>query len=125
MAKFLMALGGASGAVAVILGAFGAHALRDQLSLDALRAWHTGVEYQFIHTVALLLAALLWLKYPAQTAWAVSGWLFAVGILLFSGSLYLLATAGWRWLGPVTPVGGLSLILGWLCFVTAAWRTTY
>lgn len=120
-----MVLGGISGALAVSLGAFGAHALREQLGPDALRAWQTGVEYQFIHTVAVLVAALLWLKYPAQAWWGASAWLFIAGIALFSGSLYLLATTGWRWLGPVTPLGGACFILGWLCFVAAAWRVTY
>jgi uncharacterized membrane protein YgdD (TMEM256/DUF423 family) len=125
VAKLLMVLAGISGMVAVGLGAFGAHALRAQLGPDALRAYQTGVEYQFIHTIALLFVALLCIRYPQQSWWAASGWLFTAGIVLFSGSLYLLATAGWRWLGPVTPLGGLSFILGWLCLAIGAWRTTY
>jgi len=116
------ALFGASGVAA---GAFGAHALRPFLvERGMLDAWETGVHYHLLHAVALLGVAG-WLRGERGTAslsrvsWAV--WCWCAGIVLFSGSLYLLAVGGPAWLGPVTPVGGVALIAGWLWIGAAAW----
>jgi uncharacterized membrane protein YgdD (TMEM256/DUF423 family) len=113
------------GATGVAAGAFGAHALRPFLiERGMLDAWETGVHYQLLHAVALLGLAG-WLRGERGTAsvsraaWAVRCW--CLGMVFFSGSLYLLASGGPRWLGPVTPLGGLSLIAGWLCVAAAAW----
>jgi uncharacterized membrane protein YgdD (TMEM256/DUF423 family) len=100
------------GTVAVLLGAFGAHALRDRLAPAQLAAWETAVHYQLFHSVVLLALGL----YAGATGRALgpSPWLFAAGMLLFSGSIYALVLAQARWLGPVTPLGGLALIAGWV-----------
>lgn len=94
------------GALGVALGAFGAHGLREAVTAERLEVFETAVRYHLIHAVALVLAGIA----GAPRA----GWAFLVGVLLFSGSLYLLVLTGTRWLGAVTPVGGLFFILGWV-----------
>ena len=107
------------GFLGVALGAFGAHALRARLSPDMLRVWETAVNYQFWHALALLGVGLLVLR--TQSAWlTAAGSLFALGLLLFSGSLYALALSGIRPLGAITPIGGVLLLGGWLCLLTAS-----
>lgn len=109
------------GFLGVALGAFGAHALRARLSPDMLRVWETAVNYQFWHTLALLGVGLLVLR--TQSAWlTAAGSLFALGLLLFSGSLYALALSGIRPLGAITPIGGVLLLGGWLCLLAASAR---
>jgi uncharacterized membrane protein YgdD (TMEM256/DUF423 family) len=107
-----IAVAAALGAVGVGLGAFGAHALRARLAPELLAAWQTGVLYHLLHSVALLALAL----YAQASGRAVTlpAALFTAGIVLFSGSLYLLTALGQRWAGPITPIGGLCLIAGWL-----------
>ncbi len=101
-------------AVAVMLGAFGAHALKTQLTPHLLSVYHTAVQYQFFHALGLLILGI-GLRCGAVSARArVSAWLLQVGIVLFSGSLYLLAVSGIGWLGVITPFGGSALIIGWL-----------
>jgi len=110
------------GATGVGFGAFGAHALKARLlASDTLSAWETAVHYHLLHSVALLVLALWVRLVPADSnAIVTSGWLLVAGILLFSGSLYCLALGGPRWLGPVTPLGGLAFILGWLWLLKPA-----
>lgn len=112
---FLAAL---SGALAVILGAFAAHGLRGQLEPRLLEVFHTGVSYQFYHVGALLAVGLMRQR-EEQRLLRVSAWLFLIGMLLFSGSLYLLALTGVHYLGLLTPIGGVSLLLGWLTLAAA------
>jgi uncharacterized membrane protein YgdD (TMEM256/DUF423 family) len=101
----------------VVLGAFGAHALKERLSGDALLVWQTAVQYHFWHALALLATPQL------AGAWAkTAGWLFVAGVLVFSGSLYALALGAPRTLGMLTPIGGVALILGWLALAIAAIR---
>lgn len=114
---------GILGATGVALGAFGAHGLREALTERGMTvAWETGARYQLLHAVALVgLAA--WLQRATGAAdkrarWAATCW--TAGVILFSGSLYLIALGGPRWLGPVTPIGGILLMLGWLFVVGAA-----
>ena len=111
--KFLIA-GALLGAVAVILGAFGAHYLKKILTAESLQTFEVAVRYQFYHAIALLAAGILYKDFSGKLMqWA--GNFFITGTILFSGSLYLLCTQPlWRWLGPVTPLGGLCFILGWL-----------
>ena len=111
-ARLFLLFGASYGLLGVAFGAFGAHALRARLAPDLLAVFHTGVEYQFYHAFALLAVGVLLLLKPAP-ALPVAGWCFALGVLLFSGSLYALALTGTRWLGAITPLGGLLFLAGW------------
>ena len=105
----------------VALGAFAAHGLKKSLSAEYLAIFHTGVTYQLVHALALFGVALLAAHMPGRLVlWA--GVSFSIGILLFSGSLYLLTTIGIGKLGIITPFGGLAFLIGWLCLGLAAWR---
>ncbi|MDY0006645.1 MAG: DUF423 domain-containing protein [Spongiibacteraceae bacterium] len=121
MRLFLM-LAALSGFLAVGLGAFGAHGLKARVSAELLAVYQTGVLYHLVHTLALLGVAVLMYQIPASTLLKISGWAFVAGILVFSGSLYLLTFTGVRWLGAITPLGGLCLLTGWLLLAVAAWR---
>jgi uncharacterized membrane protein YgdD (TMEM256/DUF423 family) len=107
-----------SGALAVGLGAFGAHGLRSWVTPERLEIWRTAVQYQMFHTLALLVVGLVGAELDVR--WTRR--LFTLGILVFSGSLYLLVLTGLGVLGAVTPVGGLALIAGWLALAWAAWQ---
>lgn len=109
------------GFTGVALGAFAAHGLKNRLTPEYLAIFHTGVTYQLVHTLALLGVALLATQIPGRLiTWA--GASFAIGILLFSGSLYLLTLTGVSKLGIITPFGGLAFLVGWFCVGLAAWR---
>ncbi|VVQ36514.1 hypothetical protein PS943_04812 [Pseudomonas fluorescens] len=109
------------GFTGVALGAFAAHGLKSRLTSEYLAIFHTGVTYQLVHTLALLGIALLATQIPGRLiTWA--GASFVVGILLFSGSLYLLTMTGVSKLGIITPFGGLAFLVGWFCLGLAAWR---
>ncbi len=123
MAKWLLMLASLSGFTSVALGAFAAHGLRGKLPEILLNAFQTGVSYQLWHTMALIGVALLLLRSPESTLLKVTGVLFAVGILLFSGSLYVLALSGLGKLGMITPLGGVLWLIAWLCLGLAVWRT--
>jgi uncharacterized membrane protein YgdD (TMEM256/DUF423 family) len=119
-----LAMGCVAMFAAVAAGAFGAHALRATLAPAMLATWHTAVEYQAWHALALLVAgALMAREAPAatRTAMRAAAWLFAIGIALFSGSLYVLALTGSRWLGMLAPVGGVAFLAGWIAL---AWAVT-
>jgi len=115
-------LGGAlAGFTAVALGAFGAHALKTHMAAELLAAFETGVRYQMYHALALFAAA--WGASRWRSRWfAVAGGLFVAGMVLFSGSLYLLSLSGIRWVGLITPMGGMALLAGWACLGIGAWR---
>jgi len=109
------------GFTGVALGAFAAHGLKNRLTPEYLAIFHTGVTYQLVHTLALLGVALLATQIPGRLiTWA--GASFAIGILMFSGSLYLLTLTGVSKLGIITPFGGLAFLVGWFCLGLAAWR---
>jgi|SRR5450830_784007 uncharacterized membrane protein YgdD (TMEM256/DUF423 family) len=109
------------GFTGVALGAFAAHGLKDRLSAEYLAIFHTGVTYQLVHALALFGVALLATHIPGRlVTWA--GLSFAIGIILFSGSLYLLTLTGVSKLGIITPFGGLGFLIGWFCLGLAAWR---
>lgn len=120
-ARLWLGLGAGYGFLGVTLGAFGAHALRQRLSPEMLQVWHVGVEYQFYHALALLMLGLLVLLRPASGQ-TLAGIGFALGILLFSGSLYALSLSGVRVLGAITPIGGLLFLIGWASLAWSAWR---
>lgn len=115
--RLALLLGACSALVAVIWGAFGAHGLRPLISADLLAVFETGVRYQFYHALGLILVALIGKVNGNSVLLRWSVVFFALGIVVFCGSLYLLALTQWRKWGMVTPIGGLSFILGWLCLI--------
>lgn len=119
--RVMLALGGASALVAVGLGAFGAHGLKAILAPDVLVTFEVGVRYQMYHALALIAAGLAHGRRPTKSL-AASGWFFALGTVLFSGSLYVLAISGVREFGMVTPFGGVAFLVGWSCFIRGVWR---
>jgi uncharacterized membrane protein YgdD (TMEM256/DUF423 family) len=107
----------------VALGAFGAHALRGRLAEDMLNVFETGIRYHFYHALGLFVVA--WLSETHPSGWVtVAGWCFVLGIVIFSGSLYLLSASGARWWGAVTPIGGVAFLAGWLALAVASIRPT-
>jgi uncharacterized membrane protein YgdD (TMEM256/DUF423 family) len=110
------------GGLAVALGAFGAHALEGRLSAGDLATYETAVRYQFYHALALIAVVVVLGRWPQATAAIAAGWLFVAGIVIFSGSLYVLVFSGIRWLGAITPIGGVAMIAGWITLAWAAWR---
>jgi uncharacterized membrane protein YgdD (TMEM256/DUF423 family) len=120
--KTLLVLGALLAALAVALGAFGAHALKARLSAEMAALWQTGVQYHFWHALGVLVIGVLAFQQP-QNGWlAAAALALAVGIALFSGSLYALALGAPRGLGAITPVGGVALLIGWLALAFAALR---
>ncbi len=108
-------------ALGVLTGAFGAHALKSQLSPEMLLVYKTGVEYQFYHALGLLLIGLI--GFHIQSKWINWSAIFIVaGIILFSGSLYALSISGIKILGAITPIGGLSFVAGWICLTVGIWK---
>jgi uncharacterized membrane protein YgdD (TMEM256/DUF423 family) len=122
MDRTFFALGALAALVGVAAGAFGAHGLRDRLDADMLAIFEVGVRYQMYHAFALVVAAWAASRWPGALVTA-GGWCFVVGILVFSGSLYLLTFTGIRWLGAITPFGGVAFLAGWLCLALAALRS--
>jgi uncharacterized membrane protein YgdD (TMEM256/DUF423 family) len=125
--RALFVASGIAGALAVVLGAFGAHALRDHFASLAdgetrRRLWETASHYHLMHALAVGIAGYLSSKTAAASAASIAGFCFLAGILLFSGSLYAMAVTGIRGLGAVTPFGGLAFIAGWSAVAIAAWR---
>jgi uncharacterized membrane protein YgdD (TMEM256/DUF423 family) len=121
-AKLFLALGAVLAACGVALGAFGAHALKARLASEALALWGTATQYLFWHALGVLAVGLASLQLPESLWLRAAGALLAVGIALFSGSLYLLALGAPRALGAVTPFGGLAFLLGWAALVVTALR---
>ncbi|MBT8042245.1 MAG: DUF423 domain-containing protein [Kiritimatiellales bacterium] len=117
-AKLFLMLGSISGALAVMIGAFGAHGLKNRLCDEMLAIYKTGVEYHFYHTLALLAIGLLSLHYKSALLTASGGSMLA-GIVIFSGSLYALSISGVKILGAITPIGGLFFIAGWVLLAVA------
>lgn len=121
MDRLFAATGGASAFLAVAAGAFGAHALRTRLTPDLLATFETGARYHMYHALALFVVAWATTRWPAAPVRA-AGWLFIAGTVLFSGTLYLLALTGARWLGAVTPLGGVCFLAGWFALALGVWR---
>lgn len=121
MGRVFLLIGAISGFLSVAIGAFGAHALKARLTDHLLAIFETGVRYQFYHALALVAVGLLAQRSPS-TALQIAGWSFVGGTLVFSGSLYALSTTGMRWLGAITPIGGVAFMVGWVCLAVAAWR---
>ena len=127
MQRFFIASGAAVAALAVVLGAFGAHALKSKLEADQLLIFETGVRYQMYHGLALIFLGILFEKFSGQTT-LYAGYFFLAGVVFFCGSVYLLATRtllgieSWKFLGPVTPLGGLCIMMGWLLIIISVFK---
>lgn len=118
----IVALGAALAGLGVVLGAFGAHALKDRLTTDMLAIYETAVQYQFYHALALVGLGLFAAQRGDDAGVLPAAWCFGLGIVFFSGSLYVLVLTGTKWLGAITPIGGLAFIAGWALFAWAALR---
>lgn len=122
MQKFFLTAGAVAMTLAVTLGAFGAHGLKSRLTDEMLRIFETGVQYHFYHAIGLLIVGLLAHYLPDSALLEWSGWLMIFGIFIFSGSLYLLSISGIRWLGAITPIGGLCFIASWILLAVSVWK---
>jgi uncharacterized membrane protein YgdD (TMEM256/DUF423 family) len=121
MDRFFFTAGAIAAFIAVALGAFGAHSLRAKLSADMLSIFEVGVRYQIYHALGLIAVSWATTRWPESNLNA-AGWAFIVGIVIFSGSLYLLSIFGLRWLGAITPLGGLAFLAGWAILVWSVGR---
>ena len=122
MIKIFLTLASIFGALSVAFGAFASHALQDKLTPKALAIWETGTKYQMYHALALILVALLMTRLETSlTTLNIAGFGFIAGIALFSGSLYALSLSGIKWLGAITPLGGVAFLIGWGALAIAAW----
>ncbi|HNJ86390.1 MAG TPA: DUF423 domain-containing protein [Agitococcus sp.] len=115
-------LGALNLALAVILGAFGAHGLKAKVTTEQLAWWHTGVDYHFYHALGLLVIGALMAAQPQLALPKGSAWALQIGIVIFSGSLYAMTLGAPRWFGAITPIGGTAFIVGWLWLAYAAWQ---
>lgn len=113
--KILVLIGTLYGFLSVALGAFGAHALEEKLSENMLNIWEKAVHYQMFHSLIIIISGLALIKYES-TALVSAGWMFVIGVLLFSGSLYIYSTMGMRMMAMVTPFGGVVFLIGWVLF---------
>lgn len=121
ISKPLLSIAAALGFLVVLFGAFGSHLLKDRLSPDLFTVWEVGVRYQMYHALAILALVILGGQIShALFPWAA--WAFALGTIIFSGSLYLMALTGIRMLGAITPIGGTLLLIGWLLFFIGVWK---
>jgi len=118
--KLFLFLGAINGFLAVGLGAFGAHGLKGKLSPQLMEVYHTGVQYHTTHALALLAVGIVAHWIPDSPYLKGAGWSLVAGIVLFSGSLYLLSITGARWLGAITPLGGMAFLIAWVLFAIAA-----
>jgi uncharacterized membrane protein YgdD (TMEM256/DUF423 family) len=123
MPKLMLILGSLSAFLAVALGAFGAHGLRGRLTPDLMAIYETAVQYHMIHSLGLILVGLLMRSLAQSTLLAWSGFLILAGIVVFSGSLYLLSITGVRSLGAITPIGGLAFLAGWITLAITVWKS--
>jgi uncharacterized membrane protein YgdD (TMEM256/DUF423 family) len=121
MDRLFFAIGALMGALGVAFGAFGAHGLKARVTPDLLQIWETAAHYHLIHALALIAASWAMQRFPGSLSVA-AGWCFLFGILIFSGSLYTLAFTGIRWLGAITPIGGVLFIVGWVLLALAAFK---
>jgi uncharacterized membrane protein YgdD (TMEM256/DUF423 family) len=121
MDRFFFAAGSLMALLAVALGAFAAHGLKSRLSPDMVAIFEVGVRYHMYHALALLAVAWASSHWPNGSTRA-AGWAFIAGIVIFSGSLYILSITGIRWLGAITPIGGVAFLIGWFLLIWAVWR---
>ena len=121
MERVFFVIGALSAFIGVAAGAFGAHGLKSRMSTEMLSVFEVGVRYQMYHAFALIIAAWVQAKWPSSLV-TTGGWFFVIGTIFFSCSLYLMSMTGVRWLGAITPLGGLAFLAGWVCIAWGAWR---
>jgi uncharacterized membrane protein YgdD (TMEM256/DUF423 family) len=121
--KTFLILGSLSSFLAVALGAFAAHSLKEKLPPDMLAVFEVGVRYHLYHSLALFVVAWISSQFPGTNI-PVAGWFFVAGMILFSGSLYLMSVTGMKWLGMITPLGGLCFLGGWVWIAYGVWKST-
>ncbi|MDG5471101.1 DUF423 domain-containing protein [Jeotgalibacillus sp. ET6] len=118
--KLFIIIGAINALLSVGLGAFGAHALEGRVEAKYLDTWNTAVQYQMFHATGILIIGILMGTLPATGLLSWAGWLMLVGILVFSGSLYVLSLSGISVLGAITPIGGVAFLAAWICLIAAA-----
>ena len=123
MEKLFFTIASILGGLAVALGAFGAHALNGRVEARLLEVFETGVRYHFYHALALMVVVFAIGRWPNSNLPVIAGWLFIAGIVAFSGSLYAMTFTGLRWMGAITPIGGVAFIAGWICLALVASRS--
>jgi len=121
LTKLFVILGSLNAGLSVIFGAFGAHLLKERLAESLMTTFQTGIQYHFFHALGLFAVAFVASQLPGANLVKWSGLLMFAGIILFSGSLYLLSLTGIRWLGAITPVGGIAFIVSWILLALAVW----
>lgn len=119
ISKLFIVLGATMTMLGVILGAFGAHALKSRIPADLMTVFQTGVQYHFYHALGLIMIGIIAFHLPQSGLLKWSGWTMFAGIILFSGSLYVLALTNIKWLGAITPLGGTAFIISWLLVIVA------
>lgn len=119
ISKLFLLLGAVNATLGVMLGAFGAHGLKARITTEMLSVYQTGVHYHLFHALGLFVVGLAATQIIDSVYLKWSGWLMLMGIILFSGSLYVLSVSGLRWLGMITPIGGMAFIVAWILFVVA------
>lgn len=122
MPRNFLALGAVLAGLAVALGAFGAHGLKGRVEPELLSVYETGARYHMYHAFALMVVGLLSTPGEVSPSLTRAGWLFCLGLILFSGSLYLMTFTGLRWFGAITPLGGVSFMSGWCLLAWSVWR---
>ena len=123
MMKIFIVLASLSACLAVVLGAFAAHALKEKLSPDMFNIWEVGVRYHMYHALGLFVVAWVVAHFPESSA-PIAGWFLIGGTVIFSGSLYALSLTGERWIGAITPVGGVCFLIGWVWLAWSVWRSS-
>ena len=122
MSKLFLILGSINAATAVTMGAFGAHSLKTKMPEDMLSVFQTAVQYHFYHSLGLIIIGLMTIYFKPAKHLEIAGWIMFTGIILFSGSLYILSTTSTRWLGIITPVGGIAFIISWIFIAITVWK---
>ena len=122
IAKLFICIGSLTALLAVIIGAFGAHGLENMMTEDLMDTYKTSVEYHFYHALGLILIGILLIQLPDLSLLRIAGWMMFAGIIIFSGSLYILSITGIKWLGAITPIGGTAFIISWLLTFLAVYK---
>ena len=122
MSKLFLIFGSINAATAVSMGAFGAHSLKTKITEDMLYVFQTAVQYHFYHSLGLMIIGVLAIYIKSEKYLSIAGWIMFIGIMLFSGSLYILSTTTTRWIAVITPFGGIAFIISWVFITITIWK---